>query len=374
MPVLTGDVSFFFGAGASKPFGNPTMKEMTVDFKEELKTATQQEQRVYDEIVKLLEQDLGSVDIEAVFSVIDGLKQYSVDNFGELAIYSCRKICEKSFFSKNLDDSFTDTLTQLETKLTRFIRKSCMLKDKFSNKRKEVYSHFFNSLADASGDAPANSRDLKVKYSYSWTLFTTNYDNNLETFWREDVIGVTLDTCFNGNGCLYPDFFLRCAGNTVCNGPGGKLRLVKLHGSTSWLKEKDTECIKEKEYHLDFATEIGKGSKYDKDMVIYPLIQKQLYVEPYIQMFYNLNKDLENKRIWIVIGYSFRDPVIRNIFTTNFDKGSNKRMLLVIPNADEVISKYFSNYHDRIIPINERFGEDDYQTINQIIANQAFKR
>ena len=94
------------------------MKEMTVDFKEELKTATQQERRVFDEIVKLLDQDLGSVDIEAVFSVIDGLKQYSVDNFGELAIYSCRKICEKSLFSKNLDDSFTDTLINLRQNLS----------------------------------------------------------------------------------------------------------------------------------------------------------------------------------------------------------------------------------------------------------------
>jgi len=115
---------------------------------------------------------------------------------------------------------------------------------------------------------------LSVKYSQSWTLFTTNYDNNLETFWREDVPGVNLETCFEDNGCFYPDFFLRCAGNTICNGPGGKLRLVKLHGSTSWLKEKDSECIKEKDYHLDFATKIRKGSKYEKDMIIYPLAQK----------------------------------------------------------------------------------------------------
>jgi hypothetical protein len=115
---------------------------------------------------------------------------------------------------------------------------------------------------------------------------------------------------------------------------------------------------------------LGKAQKNEKDMVIYPLTQKQLYVEPYIQMFCNLNKDLENKRIWIVIGYSFRDPVIRNIFITNFDKSSNKRTLLVIPNADDVISKRFSNYRHRIIPINQMFGGDDYHAINQMIANQ----
>ena len=264
MSVSTNDISFFFGAGASKPFGIPTMTEMTKDFKEELRMAKQQENEVYDEIVNLLKQDLYNVDIEAIFSVIDGLKQNSVDNFGELAIYKCRKISEKSLLDKNVNDSFMEALCQLETRLKRFIRKSCILNDKFSNKRKDVYSHFFNSIADASGDAPAKSRDLQVKYSCSWTLFTTNYDNNLETFWREDVSGVTLDTCFEENGCLSPNFFLRCAGNAVCNGPGGRLRLVKLQGSTSWLKEKETECIKEKEYNLDFASEIGMGSKYER--------------------------------------------------------------------------------------------------------------
>jgi hypothetical protein len=48
MSVSTNDISFFFGAGASKPFGIPTMTEMTEDFKEELKMAKQQERAVYE--------------------------------------------------------------------------------------------------------------------------------------------------------------------------------------------------------------------------------------------------------------------------------------------------------------------------------------
>jgi hypothetical protein len=43
MSVSTNDISFFFGAGASKPFGIPTMTEMTKDFKEELRMAKEQE-------------------------------------------------------------------------------------------------------------------------------------------------------------------------------------------------------------------------------------------------------------------------------------------------------------------------------------------
>ena len=67
MSVSTNDISFFFGAGASKPFGIPTMAEMIKDFKEELRMTKQQENEVYDEIVNLLKQDLDNVDLEAVF-------------------------------------------------------------------------------------------------------------------------------------------------------------------------------------------------------------------------------------------------------------------------------------------------------------------
>lgn len=57
---------------------------------------------------------------------------------------------------------------------------------------------------------------------------------------------------------------------------------------------------------------------YTDEVVIYPLRQKQLYVDPYIQMFYLLNKELQYNKVWIVVGYSFRDPVIENIFGDNF--------------------------------------------------------
>jgi hypothetical protein len=73
------------------------------------------------------------------------------------------------------------------------------------------------------------------------------------------------------------------------------------------------------------------------------LSQKQLYVDPHIQMFFWLNNQLQSKGVWIVIGYSFRDPVIQNIFATNFNKGSNKRMILVDPNADHIRKKDFLN-------------------------------
>jgi hypothetical protein len=76
----------------------------------------------------------------------------------ESLLSTCRKISEKSLLGKNVN--VMEALCQLETRLKRFIRKSCILNDKFSDKRKDVYSHFFNSIADASGDmATLDTRD-----------------------------------------------------------------------------------------------------------------------------------------------------------------------------------------------------------------------
>ena len=47
---------------------------------------------------------------------------------------------------------------------------------------------------------------------------------------------------------------------------------------------------------------------------MYPIAEKELYLEPYISMLVRLNRELKRKKVWLVIGYSFNDPVIQEIF------------------------------------------------------------
>jgi hypothetical protein len=157
---------------------------------------------------------------------------------------------------------------------------------------------------------------VKVKYDIGWTLFTTNYDRCLEKFWRGDA-KVKLDTGFR-DGVLDASSFVH---------PFGDIRLMKLHGSTSWLRRENGE-IEEKEYDFDQYRNISRDCAYTGEIVTYPLSQKILYLHPYIGMFYWLNHELGNKQTWIIIGYSFRDPIIRNIFTSNFNKNNRKEMVI----------------------------------------------
>src|SRR2546428_10987855 len=70
---------FFFGAGASRPFDIPTMKEMVTQFRKELSESKSDgiddEVRLYDDVESILREKFGAVDLESVFTVIDGLAQ-----------------------------------------------------------------------------------------------------------------------------------------------------------------------------------------------------------------------------------------------------------------------------------------------------------
>ena len=379
MTIDSGNILFFFGAGASAEFGIPTMTKMAQDFRLELTNkGSKPEKDIYNEIIEILARDINcDVDIEAIFSVIQGLKEYSPTTIGELALYISRKKYDRSLVNSLSVD--VATLESLESRFQQFIRKSCRLKSDYRDKMITTYKEFFNIISNHVNNQ-LNS-DKPVKYDTRWTLFTTNYDRCLEAFWRDDM-QINLDTGFRKDETSFDS--AKCtlnADNFLCSFGGSlqfqktchtRLRLVKLHGSVTWLRRKGNQEIEETIYDIDLGkNEHGTGSVYTDEVVIYPLREKRLYLDPYIQMLYCLNRELENKRLWIVTGYSFRDPVIQNIFTSALDRCENMKMILVTPDANKLIKERLELYHKRIVPVERCFGkEDDSSIINSSIAKE----
>jgi hypothetical protein len=117
MEILSDDILFFFGAGTSAAFGIPTMSYITDAFRSEINSnGSSDERKVYDEILNLLQRDLGSdgADIEAVFSVIDGLKEYKIENIGELSLYASWKVCNRTLLDDSMLHNNHQTLISLE--------------------------------------------------------------------------------------------------------------------------------------------------------------------------------------------------------------------------------------------------------------------
>ena len=61
-------------------------------------------------------------------------------------------------------------------------------------------------------------------------------------------------------------------------------------------------------------------------------------------MFYCLGKEWEDKDVFIVIGYSFRDDIIKNIFINGLKKCNKKRIILVHPGAETIRDNMFKDY------------------------------
>ncbi len=352
------DITFFFGAGASAPFGIPTMQMLTKEF---IKTISGEQLQLYKEIRDILIGEVGenNVDVESIFSVIEGLKNYDRDHIGDLAIYASKKAYpDKSLLKLDTVRSNPDLITALEKSYQKFIREKCRINPANRQKLFDVYGNFFTGAEKWS---EAASTTNQIRYHREWTFFTTNYDRCLEVFWREHA-SVDIYTGFDpsvSKNILQVEKLLRHSQKGVPD-------LIKLHGSTNWLRHKELGQIEEKEYDIDQAGLVG-AVEYEGDVLIFPLSQKALYFEPYIPMFYRLNKELQMTRVWIVIGYSFRDPVIRDIFVTQ--SSPDKKLVLLHPHSSEINTLLKrSGCKAQIIDNTYRFGEGaNYRDVNTTI-------
>jgi len=167
--VTSSDIVFFFGAGASAPFGIPTMKQFVVEFEKYLnENAEKSERTLYSDIKTTLNEKLGKeVDLEGVFTVIDGIINYTPERLGLLSLYltESRRNFPNMEICKNLKEKFQ-----------KFVKEKCVIPAESYGKIQMVYQDFFNRIAVELGEK-SSKRDYA--WNTSWTIFTTNYDNVL---------------------------------------------------------------------------------------------------------------------------------------------------------------------------------------------------
>jgi len=161
-------------------------------------------------------------------------------------------------------------------------------------------------------------------------IFTTNYDLVLESYAKHSRTSIKLvdgSTPGRSGGepvMLDTDLFKtsRSTSNTVL--------FFKLHGSTTWFrhKEKKREVI-----FLPFG--IKPLPDYDY-LLIYPTKGKAEILKdyPFNEYYTYLKGYLENEsvRLCIVIGYSFGDPAINDLFKTAIKR--EMRLLIIDPNPN----------------------------------------
>jgi hypothetical protein len=344
---------FLFGAGASRPFDIPTMKEMVTQFKRELSESKSEridaEVKLYDDVESTLRKEFGAVDLESVFTVVDALAQ--AKTFREVGYYATYRASRRD--SRELlnppPKEYQDTAQRLRGRFESFVKRVCWLRPEKLEDVLDIYLPFLSEVFNVT-NGPVNTflhKGTRYNYNPLWNFFTTNYDNVLEVFWRVGIRQATLNTGFQYEPSTKSEIWNREAILQQ------NLRLIKLHGSVTWWKEVGTGVIVEKDQPPDRSF---VPRKFGEQIILYPIQQKDTLVPPYFDMFYAFRQALEGTRKWIIIGYSFADEIIRAMLA----RASTKDTMLVLVHPENETVKKMENepgWQGRIRHIPARFGE-----------------
>ena len=330
----------FLGAGASKPFGIPIMRELSDNIQEEMKPIDTYS--IINEIKRQVKNFGIEPDIEAILTCIDALKnpKKGYMDAGPLAAYASK--------FRNIDSIYPAVpegyYEKLSTHVREFIRNHCFLPDdeKKITKIEKVYDNLLLHRLHS-----GTTIDLFV--------FTTNYDNCFEEY------------CSRKRYDFFDGFKLM-RGMQIFVGmdnPDKSWKICKLHGSSNYVITDRNILVK-----TDEVTKIGNritAGRIVKESMIFPTTEKYFSKSPYIELLNCLRKELLkfksiHKRFgpnFIVIGYSFRDIPINNALIDAFEKGCFQEhpITFVDPNASKIVRENIPELESVINPIDKKFEE-----------------
>jgi len=132
-----------------------------------------------------------------------------------------------------------------------------------------------------------------------------------------------------------------------------RIFLFKLHGSTTWGRHKKTRDI------IRLPASLQKDPGAYEHVIMYPSQTKLgLEGEPFATAYTYLAECLENTRCCLVIGTSFRDREINQVFQNALRHSPKLQLVVVGPDVDESqLAKTLRCEKTRIQPILGEFGD-----------------
>jgi hypothetical protein len=94
--------------------------------------------------------------------------------------------------------------------------------------------------------------------------------------------------------------------------------------------------------------------------MVYPIYEKYVSEDPYFTLYYFFRKILSFHDVYVIIGYSFRDPSINNAFGDALRSRSSSRMIIVNNNTRNIQRRIEENFPmSKVDVIQKSFGDDD---------------
>jgi hypothetical protein len=355
----------FIGAGASRPFGIPTMTEMARQFEEELQeeSARGDGSAHYDlfDIVKSRLQEYRSFDIEALVTVLQDILQYEEAPAGFLNHPSVHffLIGEKGLSSaiahgKSLAKKHRDAAEKLLAKVKNFVVRACMIKTEAF----DLYEELLEQVMQRDGYNFKKLLNQRVG-NINCEIFTTNYDIVLEKYCYKSYLDRQ-----SGEG---DNQLLRMGKDNrkLFNPEEGAFKVYKLHGSINWYQDENGRlCWLTQPARVGAPTLLG--GQIARELLIYPASQKYTFREPFYYMFHYLKERLTNCEVCYVVGYSFRDEDILGLFMDSMSLNSHLILCLIDPVAEDIAAEKFGDFERRVKRIPKEFSIEAIQELAKV--------
>lgn len=361
-------LAILLGAGASEPFGIPTMTQMVDDFEKTLKG---EERSKWKEVKDVLAKSGIKPDLEAMLSVFGDpiLKPSKL----ELHVAYYLKLPDKEL--EIIDPSLAESI---EKKIREYIWKKCNLKEDPEEKRKQInlinvtYDKLFMILDSYLGASGTPERLGSFLATGSLDIYTTNYDRCVEVYFeqaRKKKRNDDIQLNDGLSGWYWSPSYYKPTGTN-------RNRIYKLHGSIRYYWTNMGTRYSEKFLK---KREMVNGDEVVEQMMIWPIRAKPIYQYPFSNMFDEMRTQLRYGTPFLVIGHSLRDEAIRDILLSVSEDISERRrrgesvkfkMLLMDPNADEIRRERLEKIQGYVTTVPHCFGtKEGFEKLSSILKS-----
>ena len=287
---------------------------------------------------------------EETFKIEDMDKPHGLENANAKELLEARRKELLKLKKYALDSKWILTnynlAERLKSKIIEFIREECSIEKKIE--------HNFSIKRDIESKYDRLFEVLGKYTSPPFNIFTTNYDTIIETYigtkgeFYEFYDGFTYRNSQRRNGDWNPEGY---------NENRYKIKLLKLHGSIDQYIGKEGIIKTPPEPHRH------------ENAMIYPMREKEIYKDPFFELFTRLKTCLCSEKICVVIGYSFRDEHIKSIFFDAVKSNPGIRKIIVIDKDPDKVKKNLDRIGRKIETIKGEFGEESvFEYLEQILA------
>ena len=209
-------------------------------------------------------------------------------------------------------------------------------------------------------------RGFIIKYR-PLTIYSANYDTCIELFCSTHRL-------------IYRDGFDEAWNPEVFADPKADVLLHKIHGSATWYRSDRGRYLKIPVLGLGSSVELITKERAES-LILYPA-QKFDYVEPLFELLTRMKQGLATCDILVVVGYSFRDDHIRQIFWDIARQSKEFYVVLISPSARKIYESQLrthdgetpSSLADRVLCLPYHFGKVLPVLLNEIITSVISSR